>query len=78
VATPTPATLLAALRTEAPQASVEEQPDHLLVQGVTAAQVGAIAFAARVELHALTQQAPDLERLFLQLTTPQETPGAAA
>ncbi|KAA1425388.1 ABC transporter ATP-binding protein [Mumia zhuanghuii] len=38
------------------------------VEGVTAAEVGAAAFAAGVELHALTQQVVELEDVFLSLT----------
>jgi ABC-2 type transport system ATP-binding protein len=40
----------------------------LLVDGLTAAEVGAAAFAANVELHELATDRPDLENVFLQLT----------
>jgi ABC-2 type transport system ATP-binding protein len=40
----------------------------LLVTGLEAAQVGAAAFAAGVELHELTPERPDLEAVFLALT----------
>ncbi|KHL18892.1 ABC-2 type transport system ATP-binding protein [Mumia flava] len=38
------------------------------VDGVTAAEVGAAAFAAGLELHALTQRVVELEDVFLELT----------
>ncbi|HKT05427.1 MAG TPA: ABC transporter ATP-binding protein [Rugosimonospora sp.] len=40
----------------------------LSVAGLDAAQVGATAFAAGVELHELTAERPDLEGVFLELT----------
>ena len=40
----------------------------LLVAGMTAAAVGAAAFAAGVELHELAEARPDLEGVFLELT----------
>ncbi|MBO4206597.1 ABC transporter ATP-binding protein [Micromonospora echinofusca] len=43
-------------------------PDGLLVTGVDAAAVGRAALAARVELHELTTERPDLEGVFLELT----------
>jgi ABC-2 type transport system ATP-binding protein len=40
----------------------------LLVAGVDAPTVGRIALAAKVELHELTTERPDLEGVFLELT----------
>lgn len=40
----------------------------LLVTGLDAPAVGAMALAAGVELHELTTERPDLERVFLELT----------
>jgi ABC-2 type transport system ATP-binding protein len=40
----------------------------LLVTGLEAAEVGATAFAAGVELHELATERPDLEGVFLELT----------
>jgi ABC-2 type transport system ATP-binding protein len=42
--------------------------DQLLVHGVDAPAVGKAALAARVELHELTTESPDLEQAFLRLT----------
>src|SRR5690606_27414359 len=39
-----------------------------VIEGVTAAQVGAAAFAARVELHELVSRSYGLEDIFLRLT----------
>ena len=50
-------------------ATVERADDGaLLVDGVDAPAVGRAALAARVELHELTAERPDLERVFLELT----------
>ncbi|MEZ5114840.1 MAG: ATP-binding cassette domain-containing protein [Candidatus Nanopelagicales bacterium] len=43
-------------------------PDTLVVHGITAALVGRAALRAGVELHELTPQQDDLERVFLDLT----------
>ncbi|MEU4568091.1 ABC transporter ATP-binding protein [Micromonospora sp. NPDC023956] len=51
--------------------SATVEPDGqgaLLVTGVDAAAVGRAALAAQVELHELTPERPDLERVFLDLT----------
>ncbi len=78
VITPAADALIAAIAARAQQASVERDGEVLVVHGLSAPEVGAIAFNAGVELHGLTQQAADLERLFLQLTTPDATTGDAA
>jgi ABC-2 type transport system ATP-binding protein len=44
------------------------QEGALVVMGMEAAEVGAAAFAAGVELHELTAERPDLEGVFLELT----------
>ena len=45
------------------------RPGALLVRDVSAAEVGAAAFAARVELHELSPRDVDLEDIFLELTS---------
>ncbi len=65
VRTPTPQ----ALREALVGLVVEDLPEGLLrVQGSTAAQVGHAAHTAGVELHELTPEASDLERVFLDIT----------
>jgi ABC-2 type transport system ATP-binding protein len=65
VRTPTPQALREALA----GLVVEDLPEGLLrVQGSTAAQVGHAAHTAGVELHELTPEASDLERVFLDMT----------
>jgi ABC-2 type transport system ATP-binding protein len=65
VRTPTPQALREALA----GLVVEDLPEGLLrVQGGTAAQVGHAAHTAGVELHELTPEASDLERVFLDMT----------
>ncbi len=44
------------------------RPDAVLLHGVTAAEVGAAAFAARLELHELSPRDRGLEDVFLELT----------
>lgn len=67
VRTPQAAELAAALRGQS--ATVESsEPGVLLVGGVDAATVGRAALAAKVELHELTTERPDLEGVFLELT----------
>lgn len=61
--------LRAALPGEALATSEQAGPDGLLLTGLTAAEVGRIAYGAGVELHELTEVATDLEALFLQLTS---------
>ncbi len=72
VLSPHPARLAAALSDQLPDAVVEDSGKELLVRGATAAQVGAVAFRAGVELHGLTQRARDLEQVFLELTAPSQ------
>jgi ABC-2 type transport system ATP-binding protein len=65
VRTPTPQALREALA----GLTVEDLPEGVLrVQGSTAAQVGHAAHTAGVELHELTPEASDLERVFLDMT----------
>lgn len=69
VRTPTPDRLREALD----GAPVEALPLGLLrVGGLTAEQVGRAAYAAGVELHELTPEPGDLERMFLDLTGPAD------
>ncbi len=57
-------------------------PGRVELEGVTAQEVGARAFAARLELHELTLHNPGLEQVFLGLTTSVHagtpTPGGGA
>jgi ABC-2 type transport system ATP-binding protein len=67
VRTPQAEELTTALR----ELSATVEPDGhgaLLVTGADAAAVGRAALTARVELHELTPERPDLERVFLDLT----------
>ncbi|WP_374226695.1 ABC transporter ATP-binding protein [Micromonospora sp. WMMB482] len=67
VRTPQADDLAAALREQA--ATVDADPNGaLLVSGVDAPTVGRVALAAKVELHELTTERPDLEGVFLELT----------
>ncbi|WBB76930.1 ABC transporter ATP-binding protein [Micromonospora sp. WMMD1128] len=67
VQTPQADELAAALREQS--ATVDAQPNGvLLVSGVDAPTVGRLALAAKVELHELTTERPDLEGVFLELT----------
>jgi ABC-2 type transport system ATP-binding protein len=67
VRTPDPARLTSALAPFSP--AIMPLPDGaLMVTGVEPAQVGHAAFTAQVELHELTSEKADLERVFLQLT----------
>ncbi|MBC9002820.1 ATP-binding cassette domain-containing protein [Micromonospora aurantiaca] len=67
VRTPQADELTAALRE---QSAVVDTDPHgaLLVTGVDAPAVGRAALAAKVELHELTTERPDLEGVFLELT----------
>jgi len=68
VGTPDPQTLASALR--AIGATVRPAgPDTLLVTGTSAAVVGDTALAAGVAVHHLSADQPDLEDVFLTLTT---------
>ena len=73
VRTPDPDGLSRSLGT----ATVAAQPDgSLLVDGLSAADVGRAAFAAGVELHELRTVATELEDVFLDLT--RDEPAGAA
>ncbi len=66
VRTPDPDVLIGAL---GPDADVARRSDGVIVvTGRTAEQVGHCAFVAGCELHELRTHAPDLERVFLELT----------
>ncbi|TYB36126.1 ATP-binding cassette domain-containing protein [Micromonospora sp. AP08] len=67
VRTPQADELTAALRE---QSATVDADGHgaLLVTGVDAPTVGRVALAAKVELHELTSERPDLEGVFLELT----------
>jgi ABC-2 type transport system ATP-binding protein len=64
VRTPTPALLRDALASYA----VTEVDGRLRVEGGTTDEVGHLAHAAGVELHELTAEASDLEKVFLRMT----------
>ena len=65
VRTPTPALLRDALASYA----VTEVDGRLRVEGGTTDEVGHLAHAAGVELHELTAEASDLEKVFLRMTS---------
>src|SRR5689334_9322253 len=65
VRTPTPALLRDALASYA----VTEVDGRLRVEGGTTDEVGHLAHAAGVELHELTAEARDLEKVFLRMTS---------
>ncbi|MEO3771976.1 ABC transporter ATP-binding protein [Micromonospora sp. B9E7] len=67
VRTPQAEALTAALKAQSATVDVDEQ-GVLLVAGVDAPTIGRAALAAGVELHELTTERPDLERVFLELT----------
>ncbi|WP_346538406.1 ATP-binding cassette domain-containing protein [Micromonospora sp. DPT] len=67
VRTPQADELVAALKAESATVTPDEH-GVLLVDGADAPTVGRVALAAGVELHELTTERPDLERVFLELT----------
>ncbi|MGW4681723.1 ABC transporter ATP-binding protein [Micromonospora taraxaci] len=67
VRTPQVEALTTALKAQSATVNVDEQ-GVLLVSGVDAPTIGRAALAAGVELHELTTERPDLERVFLELT----------
>ncbi|PZF92565.1 ABC transporter ATP-binding protein [Micromonospora deserti] len=67
VRTPQADVLTAALKAESVTVATDEH-GTLLIGGVDAPTVGRAALTAGVELHELTTERPDLERVFLELT----------
>ncbi|MGN9802569.1 ATP-binding cassette domain-containing protein [Micromonospora sp. L32] len=67
VRTPQAEELVAALKAQSATVTPDEH-GVLLVDGADAPTVGRVALAAGVELHELTTERPDLERVFLELT----------
>ncbi|MGI5523648.1 ABC transporter ATP-binding protein [Micromonospora sp. CA-259024] len=67
VRTPQAEALTTALKAQSATVDTGEQ-GVLLVSGVDAPTIGRAALAAGVELHELTTERPDLERVFLELT----------
>ncbi|MGW0216890.1 ABC transporter ATP-binding protein [Micromonospora chokoriensis] len=67
VRTPQAEALTTALKAQSATVNVDDQ-GVLLVSGVDAPTIGRAALAAGVELHELTTERPDLERVFLELT----------
>ncbi|MFI6782778.1 ATP-binding cassette domain-containing protein [Micromonospora sp. NPDC050276] len=67
VRTPQAEALTAALKAQSATIDTDEH-GVLLVGGVDAPTIGRSALAAGVELHELTTERPDLERVFLELT----------
>lgn len=76
VQSPDPAALAALVA--AHRWSATPDGPSLVVHDVTAAAVGAAAFAGGVELHALTDESSGLEEVFLRLVTPGAAPAASA
>lgn len=70
---PDPAALVAAVT--AAGATATARGEQVVVSGITAAQVGHLAFRAGVELHALHEEQAELEQVFLRLTTKRPTGG---
>jgi ABC-2 type transport system ATP-binding protein len=71
VRTPDPERLAEALRAARPDAAfaaADGVPGALRVTGWSTEEVGELAFRARIELHELSNQPADLERLFLDVT----------
>jgi ABC-2 type transport system ATP-binding protein len=50
------------------QAEAERQDGTLRVTGLTSEEVGHLAFTERIELHELTTERSDLEKIFFALT----------
>ena len=73
---PDPEALLAAL-TDAGMATGAAQDGAVLVDDVTPAQVGSVAFRAGVELHELRRAEPSLEETFLRLVSDDPQRSAA-
>ncbi|MGW1062007.1 ABC transporter ATP-binding protein [Micromonospora rubida] len=67
VRTPQAEELAVALREQSATVQTDEH-GVLLVGGLDAPAIGRTALAAKVELHELTPERPDLERVFLELT----------
>ncbi|WP_433535521.1 ABC transporter ATP-binding protein [Micromonospora sp. CA-249363] len=67
VRTPQAEALTTALKAQSATVTTDEN-GVLLVSGVDAPTIGRSALAAGVELHELTTERPDLERVFLELT----------
>jgi ABC-2 type transport system ATP-binding protein len=67
VRTPQAEELVAVLREQSATVETDEQ-GVLLVSGIDAPAIGRAALTAKVELHELTPERPDLERVFLELT----------
>jgi ABC-2 type transport system ATP-binding protein len=67
VRTPQAEALTTALKAQSATVTTDEN-GVLLVSGVDAPTIGRAALAAGVELHELTTERPDLERVFLELT----------
>ncbi|KAB1930640.1 ABC transporter ATP-binding protein [Micromonospora sp. ALFpr18c] len=67
VRTPQAEALTTALKAQSATVTTDEH-GVLLVSGVDAPTIGRAALAAGVELHELTTERPDLERVFLELT----------
>jgi ABC-2 type transport system ATP-binding protein len=74
VRTPTPEQLREALASY----SVTEVDGRLRVEGSTTDQVGHLAHTHGVELHELTAEASDLEKIFLSMTTQQTDEGSGS
>ena len=70
VRTPNPDALSNALGSlTTPPAGIDRvESDLLVITGVTAEEIGRVAFGAQVELHELSPESNDLEALFLELT----------
>lgn len=68
VVAPEAARLAAAIRAEYPAATVAEEAGGLQIGGLSAPDVGGVAFRSGIELHGLREHGAGLEQLFLELT----------
>jgi len=68
---------LAGLAAERAWPVVSRDHDHVVLEGVSCADVGAAAFRAGIELHGLAEDGGSLEDVFLRLTGDDDARGAA-
>ncbi|MFM7063816.1 MAG: ATP-binding cassette domain-containing protein [Actinomycetes bacterium] len=69
--------LAALLRSTRPDIAIDERPDGALrVRGLESDEIGHLAFTAGCEVHELSREPDDLERVFLELTA-DGPPGGA-
>jgi ABC-2 type transport system ATP-binding protein len=72
VSTPTPDRLAAAVSRAGGRVSPDERPGRLLVEGLDAAQVGALALDERVLVHEIAPHGASLEDVYFNLTETED------